>query len=414
MKRFKLSERQAQAILDLQLRRLAALERQKIQDEQKALLGRIADLEDLLSHPRKILNLIKADLAEVAAKYGDSRRTRIAAEASEEFSQEDLVQDEAILVSLTQRGYIRRVAAKNLRLQGRGKRGVTGHATKEEDEVLFLFPARTLDSVLFFSDRGKVYSEKAYQIPDVDRNGRGIPIVNVLSMEPGETITAAVAIPEFSDHQYCTMTTVNGRIKRMALAEFAAVRPSGLIAITLEPGDQLGWARLTNGKDEVILVTEMGQALRFFEASVRPMGRQAGGVNAIRMEPGDRLASMEVVEPGGELLVVTRNGFGKRSPLIEYPAKGRATGGVVTIDQKNLAKTGKVAAARVVQIADDVTLITTNGVALRINVKNIKQAGRGTRGEKVIELEKEDKVASLARVSAEDVRQLNSAGAEEE
>jgi DNA gyrase subunit A len=411
MKRFKLSERQAQAILDLQLRRLAALERQKIQDEQKALRERIAALEDLLAHPRKILDLIQEDLAQVAEKYGDTRRTRIAADANEDFREEDLVHDEAILVSLTQRGYIRRVAAKNLRAPGRGRRGVTGHVTKDEDEVLILFPARTLHTILFFSDRGKVYSEKAHQIPDADRNGRGVPIVNVLSLEPGETITAAVSVPQFDENKFCTMATVTGRIKRVVLAEFAAVRPSGVIAINLEGGDQLGWVRLTDGKGEVILVTEQGQALRFAEAAVRPMGRPAGGVNAIRLEGADRLASMEVIEPGGELLIVTEKGFGKRTPLSEYPVKGRATGGVVTIDQKNLEKIGKISAARVVQPVDDVTIITANGVALRTKVKAIKQAGRGTRGERLIDLEKGDQVASLARISAEDLR---SVGAEAE
>jgi DNA gyrase subunit A len=406
MKRFKLSDRQAQAILDMQLRRLAALERQKIQDEQKALLERIAYLDDLLAHPRKILELIKTDLAELAEKYGDARRTRIAAEASEDFSEEDLVHDEAILISLTQRGYIRRVAAKTLRAQGRGRRGVTGHVTKDEDEVLMLFPARTLHTVLFFSDRGKVYSEKAYGIPDADRNGRGIPIVNVLSLEPGETITAAVSVPAFSENAYCTMATTNGRIKRVALSEFATVRPSGMIAINLEAGDELGWVRLTGGKSEVILVTERGQALRFSVDSVRPMGRQAGGVNAIRLEKGDRLTSMEVVEPQGELMVITEKGFGKRTSLADYPAKGRATGGVATIDQKNLEKIGKITAARVVQPADDVTIITSGGVALRTKVKDIKQAGRATRGERLIDLEKGDKVASLARVSTQDLRSV--------
>jgi DNA gyrase subunit A len=406
MQRFKLSERQSQAILDMQLRRLAALERQKIQDEQKALLERIAALEDLLAHPHKILESIKTDLAELAEKYGDARRTRIAAEASESFTEEDLVHDEALLISLTQNGYIRRVAAKTLRAQGRGRRGVNGHVTKEEDEVLMLFPARTLHTVLFFSDRGKVYSEKAYGIPDADRGGRGIPIVNVLSLEPGETITAAVSVPEFNANTFCTMATLNGRIKRVALSEFAAVRPSGMIAINLENGDELGWVRLTDGQGEVILVTEEGQALRFSEDSVRTMGRQAGGVNAIRLEKNDRLASMEVIEPQGDLLVVTEYGFGKRSPLSDYPAKGRATGGVATIDQKTLDKIGKIAAARVVQPADDVTIITRGGIALRTRVKEIKQAGRATRGVRLIDLEKGDKVASLARVSAEALRSV--------
>jgi DNA gyrase subunit A len=397
--RFKLSELQAQAILDLQLRRLAALERQKIDDEQRQTLARIAFLEDLLASPRKVLDLIEADLAELAKKYADPRRTRIAHEAKEDFREEDLVVDEAVLISITQRGYVKRVAAKSYRLQTRGGRGVAGHASKQEDEVMFLFPARTLDAILFFSDKGKVYSEKAYQIPDADRSARGIPIVNVLSMSPGETITAAVAAPDFVAAEYCTMATRNGKVKRVELAEFSAVRPSGLIAISLEEKDELGWARLTDGEDEIILVTENGQALRFDEASVRAMGRTAGGVIGIGLSPGDHVASMEVVEEGGELLVVTTGGSGKRTALMDYPPKGRATGGVQTIDPKSLKEIGVIAAARVVQPADEVTIISAGGVVLRTRVKDVKLGGRTSKCDLLILLEGEDYVASLARIS---------------
>jgi DNA gyrase subunit A len=399
MIQFKISELQAQAILDLQLRRLAALERQKIEDEQRQTLERIAFLEDLLANPQKVLELIKSDLGELAKKYNDPRRTRIAHEAQEELREEDLVVDEAVLVSLTQRGYIKRVAAKSFRLQTRGGRGVTGHTTKGEDEVIFLFPARTLDTILFFSDKGKVYSEKAYQIPDADRSAKGIPIVNVLSMSPGEAITAAVAAPDFVAAEYCTMATRNGKVKRVELSEFNAVRPSGLIAITLEEGDELGWARLTDGQDEIILVTEHGQALRFAEASVRAMGRTASGVIGIGLAPGDHVASMEVVEAGGELLMVTTAGYGKRTPLEDYPPKGRATGGVQTIDPKSLKAFGIIAAARVVQAVDELTIISANGVVLRTRVKDVKNGGRTTRCDLLISLEAEDYVASLARIS---------------
>jgi len=405
MSRFRLSEKQAQAILDMQLRRLAALERQKIQDEQQQLLDQIAYLEDLLASPRKVLDGIKTDLAELAEKYGDTRRTRIAAEASESFREEDLIVDEPVLISITQRGYVKRVSASLFKTQARGGRGVAGHATKEEDAILMLIPARSLDTLLFFSDKGKVYSEKAYQIPDADRTGRGIPMVNVLSLSQGEIITAAVAVPDFAAAEYCTMATVGGRVKRVSLSEFASVRPSGLIAIVLEEDDELGWVRLTGGRDEIVLVTEKGQALRFYEASVRTMGRQAAGVTGIRLEKGDRVASMEVVEPGNDLLVVTTNGYGKRTPLSEYPAKGRATGGVATLDQKALNKTGVITAARVVKETDDVTLITTGGQILRTSIKDIKRAGRATRGMVIMELQEGDKVASLARISAEDLRQ---------
>ena len=399
MARFKLSERQTQAILDMQLRRLAALERHKIEEEHSQLLQHIAHLEDLLAHPVKILELIQSDLAELAEKYGDERRTHIALEATEDLREEDLVKDEAVLVSLTLRGYVKRVAAKSFRAQARGGRGVTGHATKEEDEVLFLFPARTLDTILFFSDKGKVYAEKAYQIPDADRTARGIPMVNVLSLDAGETITAAVAVPKFDAEHYCTMVTRSGRIKRIAMSELAAVRPSGLIAITLESGDKLGWARLTDGEDEIILVTEKGRALRFQEGEVRAMGRTAAGVTAIRLDPSDHVTSMEVVEPGGSLVVITTGGYGKRTSLEQYPLKSRAKGGVHTINQAAIEKVGRITAARVVQEADDLTIISSNGVVLRTKVKDISEMGRAARGVRLFKTDAGDSVASMARIS---------------
>ena len=404
MSRFSLSERQAQAILDMQLRRLAALERQKIEDEQRQTLERIAYLEDMLANPQKILQLIKENLQELAAKYGDDRCTRIAHEIREDIHEEDLVQDESVLISITQRGYVKRMAAKTFRAQSRGGQGIIGHTTREEDEILIVIPARTLDSVLFFSDRGKVYSEKAYQIPDADRTARGIPLVNVLSLEAGERVTAAVTVPRFDKAHFCTMATTNGRIKRIALSDFASVRPSGLIAINLDSGDELGWARLTDGKSEVILVTERGQALRFSEQEVRPMGRTAAGVTAIRLEKKDHVTSMEVIEQGGDLMVITASGFGKRTPLREYPTKGRATGGVVTINKDALEKTGVIVAARVVQEGDDLTIMSAGGLVLRTPVKDVMQSGRSTRGVKVIELQKGDSVASVARVAYADLQ----------
>jgi DNA gyrase subunit A len=412
MQRFDLSELQAQAILDMQLRRLAALERQKIEDEQKLILERIARLEELLASPQKILEVIQTDMAEIVEKYGDERRTHIAHDAHESLQEEDLVPDEAVLISITVRGYIKRVAAKVYRAQARGGRGVTGHATKDEDEVMVLIPARTLDTVLFFSDKGKVYSEKAYQIPDADRTGRGIPIVNVLSLDAGETVTAVVSVPNFDAAKYCMMATRRGRIKRLTLSELAAVRPSGLIAINIEDGDELGWVRLTGGQDDVILVTEQGQALRFPESEVRPMGRTAGGVTGIHLKNRDKVTSMEVVEPSGELLVVTARGFGKRTPLSEYPSKSRATGGVLTIDKNALGKIGTITAARVVQEADDLTIISTGGVILRTKVKDISRSGRAARGVVLIALAEGNQVASLARIAAADLRQAGATNEE--
>ncbi len=404
IRRFRLSADQAQAILDMQLRRLAALERWKLEEEHRQVTAQIAYLEDLLAHPKKVLALIKDEMNELVEKYGDDRRTRIAADAKEDFHEEDLVQEETVLISLTERGYIKRMAVSAFRSQSRGGRGVIGHLTKEEDEVLMLFPAHTLDTILFFSDRGKVYSEKVYQIPDADRSAKGIPLVNILSLEPNERITAAMAVSNVESHSYCMLATVRGKVKRVELKEFASVRPSGVIAMSLEEGDELGWARLTNGQDDVLLVTEKGQVLRFSEESVRVMGRTAGGVQGIRLEEDDRVASMTIAEANGSLLIVTANGYGKQTPLNEYPRKGRATGGVATIDQKNLAATGRIASARVVQPDDDVTIITANGVTLRLKVKDIKRSGRATRGVRLITPQEGDRVATVARISAEDLR----------
>jgi DNA gyrase subunit A len=350
-------------------------------------LERIAELEDLLANPKKILDLIKSDLAELEETYGDERRTRIAAQASDEFNEEDLVSDEAVLISITEQGYIKRMSAKTFRSQGRGGRGVTGQAMKEEDEMLILLPARTLDTILFFSDKGKVYSERAFQIPDAQRTARGIPIVNVLALNPGETVTTAVAVSKFEANDYCLMATRRGRVKRIPLSEFASVRPSGLIAVTLAEGDELRWARQTDGNCEAILITEQGQALRFSEKQVRPVGRTAAGVIGIRLKGDDRVTSMEIVEEGGDLLVVTKGGYGKRTPLSQYATKSRATLGITTINKKAIPEIGRIATARVVQEADDLTIISINAVVLRTKVKQIKQAGRATRGVRLIGLQ---------------------------
>jgi DNA gyrase subunit A len=410
MKNFKLSDLQAQAILDMQLRRLAALERKKVQDEYKEVKTTIAHLEDLLANPKKILALIKDDLKELSETYGDPRRTHISPDATEEFSEEDLVPDEAVLISITQRGYVKRVLAKTYRHQGRGGRGVQGHSLKDEDEVLMLIPARTLDTVLFFSDRGKVYSEKAYQIPNADRTARGIPVVNILALEQDESITAAVVVPDFKQANYCTMATRKGKIKRVKLSDFAAVRPSGLIAIGLTKGDVLGWVRLTSGRNEIIIVTERGQSLRFKESQVRAMGRPAIGVKATNLKKGDFVAGMNVVSSKEDLLVVTENGYGKRTSLKEYPTQNRGGVGVLTLSRSKLKQTGKIADARVVNENDDLTIISSGGIVLRTKVKQIAKTGRATMGVRVIDLKKGETVGSVANFSAKELKQ---AGVEE-
>ncbi len=406
VKRFKLSELQAQAILDMQLRRLAALERWKIEEEHKEIMAKIAYYEDLLAYPGKILALIKDDLSELQEKYGDERRTRIAADASSSLNEEDLVEDESVLVTITERGYVKRVVAQTFRTQGRGGRGVKGHTTKDEDEILMMIPARTLDTILFFSDKGKVYSEKTYQIPEASRTGKGIPIVNILALDGDEKITAAISVKSFDDAAYCTLATLKGRIKRVEISEFASVRPSGLIAISLNDGDELGWARLTGGNDEVILVTEQGKALRYSEKAVRAMGRPAAGVLGIRLAEDDEMTTMDVVEPNSSLLIVTESGVGKQTPLSEYSPKGRATQGILTIDKNAIPIVGKIIAARVVQPEDHLTLMSTGGVIIRLKVNEVKTAGRATRGVHLMRVQDGDTVAAVARIAAEDLKQV--------
>ena len=399
MSRFKLTDVQAQAILDMQLRRLAKLEREKIEDEHKELQALIEHLEDLLAHPKKILALIQEEMNDLSRKYGDSRRTLISDTDVENLSDEDLVADEAALITLTRNGYIKRVSPRVYRTQGRGGKGVIGQSVKEEDEIDILVPCRSLHTLLFFSDRGKVYSERVYELAESGRTDKGTPIVNLLALEPGERITAAVAVPDFKAAKYILLATVNGRVKRMPLSEFENVRVSGMIAITLEEGDELGWARLTSGQDELIMVTRGGYAKRTKEEEFRPMGRTARGVTGMKLAKGDRLTAVEVVIPNAMLLIVTDKGYGKRTDLNEYPTQGRATKGVATINQKSLATVGHIATARVVEKGDQITLISNNGIILRVDVDAIKKAGRATRGVRIMNLEKGDKIASIGRIS---------------
>jgi len=398
--KFNLSEIQAQAILDMQLRRLAALERQKIEDEHKDVRNTIAYLEDLLANPHKILGLIKIDLEELSEKYGDKRRTEISLDAKEEISEDELVKDEAVLITLTEKGYIKRVRANLYRTQGRGGRGVIGQSMRDEDEVMMMVPARTLNTVLYFSNRGKVYSEKVYNLPEAGRTDKGISIMNILALNPGEKITAAVAVPDFDQAKYCTMATEKGRIKRVQLSEFSSVRPSGLIAMGLHNDDNLGWVRLTSGEDEVMMVTAYGRALRMDEKEIRCMGRPAGGVTGIRMVPQDRVTGMDVLEANGQLLVITEKGFGKRTPLEQYVPKSRGSKGVSTIDKHSLDKIGLIATARIVQPDDEISLISSSGVLIRMNVSDISVMGRATRGVHVMDMVEGHSVASMARISA--------------
>ena len=399
MERFKLSGIQAQAILDMQLRRLSQLEREKIQDENKQLIELIGYLEDLLAHPKKILELISEDLAEISKKYGDKRRTLIVVGNAENLTDEDLVSDVAALVTITRNNYIKRVSPRVYRTQKRGGKGVIGQNVKDEDQVDILIPCRALHTLLFFSDRGKVYSERVFELNESRRTDKGMPIVNILALEPNEKITAAVTVPDFDAAEFITLATENGRVKRMPLSEFRSVRTSGLIAININEGDRLGWAQLTSGEDDLIMVTAGGNALRIKETNIRPMGRAAGGVAGIKLNPGDRLTSMEVVVPKAHLLVVTEKGYGKRTLLKNFRTQGRATKGVATIDLKMLPKIGKIASARVVSKGDQITLISNNGIMLRLDVDKISSSGRTTKGARLMKLDKGDRVASIGRIS---------------
>lgn len=398
MERFSLTEIQAQAILDMQLKRLAALERQKIEDEHKELINKIKKLKSLLRSQKQQLKIIKDDLAELVEKYGDERRTDIAPDATQDINEEDLVQDQAILISITERGYIKRVTAQTYRSQKRGGIGVKGHSMRDEDVVMALIPARTLDTVLFFSDRGKVYSARAYHIPEASRTSRGLPIVNVLNIDPNEKITAIVPVADFKEAKYCTMATQKGLIKRVDLSEFDSVRPSGLIAINLKDDDRLGWVRLTSGKNDLMLITQNGYALRFKEKDVRPMNRPAMGVIGIRLREKDQVIGMDVVEKGGDLLVITDRGYGKRTKLDSYPVRSRATMGVLTTDKKALKIIGKIASARVVQPkTDQITVITAEGTIMRTKADTISQYNRVARGVSIMQMREGDVVVAIAR-----------------
>ena len=396
MDRFALTEMQAEAILDMPLRRLAALERQKIEDEYAGLTQQIADLQDLLASPHRILQLIKDDLADLKETYGDERRTQITL-GDAELEEEDLIAEEEVFISITERGYIKRVPMDVYRTQRRGGRGVIGVDTREEDQVLHFFPAHTLDSILFFSDKGKVYQKRAYEIPSAGRTAEGDLLVGLISLDADERITSAIAVSDFEEAGYLTMFTRHGRVKRTVLSEFENVRPSGLIAIRLEDltsgQDELGWVRRTWGGQELILVTEQGQGLRFREDDVRPVGRTAMGVYAIRLRPGDRLVSASIVDPAADLLTVTTRGYGKRTPLSEFRTQGRYTKGVLCFRGENA---GLVAAAGIVHPEDQITFITSGGIALRTRAREISRLGRATRGVRIMDLKPGDEIASMA------------------
>ncbi len=403
MERFGLSQVQAQAILDMQLRRLAALERQKIEDEYQEIMSRINYYLDLLANPHKLRALIRDDILMLKEKFGDERRTQIAYDANGSLNEEDLIANDNMLISYSAGAYIKRMKAEVFRAQGRGGRGIKGMATRDEDEVINLIFARNLDTILFFTNTGRVYASRVYELPEGSRISRGAHSANVLNLQPTESVATMLIVPDFEQAEYVTLITRQGRIKRMELSSFSNIRSTGLIAMNLDPDDSLDWARLTSGNEEFIIVTRNGKALRFHEKNVRPMGRTAAGVMAMRLLDKDEIVSMDVIKPGHDLLVLHTGGWGKRVPLEEYNAKGRYTQGMWTTDHRRLAEVGQIVAARVVEPRDQITIITSSGIILRTPVNGISRMGRATRGVRIVNLQANDSVAALAIITYEDL-----------
>ena len=394
MERFGLSDIQAQAILDMRLKTLSGLQREKIEEEYNELMKLIAHLRDILSSETLVYDIIKEELLEIKDKYGDDRLTKIVA-AEGEFVAEDLIKEEQTVVALTHFGYIKRMPIDTYRSQRRGGKGITGIATREEDFVKQIFTASTHDTILFFSNKGKLYKLKGYEVPEAGRTAKGTAIVNLLSLDPGEKISAVIPIQNFAEGKYLLMATKNGLIKKTALTEYNSSRTTGLQGITLKDDDELITVRLTDGEDNVVLVTREGMCITFDEKDVRPIGRVAQGVIGIRLSDEDEVIGMESVIAGGKatLLAITENGFGKRTELDEYRVQIRGGKGVITY--KITPKTGKLVGVKIATEDDDVMLITDTGTIIRLQVKDISVLGRSTQGVTLMRTSDGGKVVSI-------------------
>jgi len=399
MERFDLSFIQANAILEMQLRRLVNLERQKIDDEYREVLKTISYLEDILSDPRRVLAIIKQETKQLRDKLGDARRTRIVPMEPEEIGEEDVIPEETTIVTITRDGYIKRMPADTYRVQGRGGRGVTSGRQKPDDSAAHLFVATTHHYILFFTDHGRVYRLRAYEVPQASRTAMGTAIVNLIDIQPGETITATVPVVDLNGDGFLLMVTERGEIKRTPAAEFRNIRSSGLRAFDLEEGDQLRWVQHTTGSDDVIIVTRRGMSIRFPETDVPARSRAAGGVRAVTLENDDRVVGMDLCRYGDELLVVTENAFGKRTKLSEYRAQSRGGKGIQTLSMTR--KTGPLVGCLVVKETDRVMLMTANGVCIQLPVETIRVCGRATQGVILQALDDGDSVASIERVREE-------------
>jgi DNA gyrase subunit A len=396
MERYSLSEIQATAILDMQLRRLAALERRRIQEEYAELEAKIAELRAILADPAKIRAIVKDEMLDIKRRFADPRRTEIRPDEGE-LSIEDLIAAEPVVVTVTRTGYVKRVPVSDYRAQGRGGRGVRGANLKEDDIVQFLFLTNTHHWVLFFTNKGRVYRVKVHELPEASRNSRGTYVANVpgATFQPDERIAAVLDLDDYDSGRFLGSGTRNGMVKKTALAEYDSPRV-GLNAISLREDDELIGVKLTTGHDELLIVSRKGQAIRFSEDTVRAMGRQTSGVIAMRLNGDDEVLAMEVVRPNADLLVVTDAGFGKRTPLEQYPRKGRGGKGVLTT--RFVERRGYLAGAQVVQEEDDIFLITDIGQIIRTRVKEVRRAGRSTQGVRIMRLGDTGRVAAVAPV----------------
>ncbi|GAC1663767.1 MAG: DNA gyrase subunit A [Candidatus Limnocylindrales bacterium] len=400
MARFDLSELQAQAILDMRLARLAALERKKIEDEYLSVIQLIAELEDILANPSRVLGIIKDELAELKKKFGGERRTRVADDSSREMTDEDLIADEDVVITISGRGYIKRQPVATYRRQHRGGKGIIGHVTREEDAVEYLIVANTHDWALFFTNRGRVFSAKVHAIADASRQAKGTPIINLpgVQVEAGEVPVATIVLPDFEPGHYLVMATRRGHIKKTPLEQFERVRSTGIRAITINDSDELAWVDVSSGGDDVIIATAQGMLARFDEDEVRPMGRDAAGVIGIRLlkKEGDSVVAMTVVEPEADLLVLTETGYGKRVGLTEFRRKHRGGQGVRLIALEG-RKTGLVAAVQQVTTDDEeLLLISAGGQVIRTETNSINRYSSGARGVIVMRLAEGDRVVAIA------------------
>jgi DNA gyrase subunit A len=401
MTNFNLSEKQAQAILDMRLQRLTGLEREKIEDEYQSLVKLIGELKAILADEEKVLEIIREELTEIKERFNDKRRTEIITSGIENIEDEDLIPVENIVITLTHNGYVKRLPVSTYRAQKRGGRGIQGMGTNDDDFVEHLITTSTHDTILFFTNKGKVYRSKGYEIPEYSRTAKGIPIINLLGVDKGEWVNAIIPVEEFVDDWFLFFTTKQGISKRSPLTSFGHIRNTGLIALNLREDDELISVRLTDGSKEIIIGTKNGMLIRFPETDVRSMGRTATGVKGINLDEDDEVVGMEVLEERTDILIVTRNGYGKRTPASEYRVQGRGGKGIRTchITDKN----GDLVSMKAVTGEEDLMLITTGGVLIRMAVDGISSMGRNTIGVKLITIKENDEfVATVAKVEKEE------------